>query len=52
MATKIKTSKGELIGKIRKPTAPPSRVEKNARKYNRKREAERLRRMKDNHNRS
>jgi hypothetical protein len=48
MATRTRTRKGELIAKIRKPVAPPTRVEKDERAYNRKREAERLRRMKDN----
>ena len=33
-----------LISKIRKPIAPPARVEKDERKYSRKREAERIRR--------
>jgi hypothetical protein len=46
--TKTKSCKGELIAKIRKPVAPPARVEKDERKYNRKREAERLRRLKEN----
>jgi hypothetical protein len=48
MAAKSKTRKGELIAKIRKPVAPPTRVETDERTYNRKREAERLRRVKDN----
>jgi hypothetical protein len=33
-----------LIAKIRKPTAPPTRVEENVKKYRRPRERERLRR--------
>jgi hypothetical protein len=48
MSPKTSTRKGELIGKIRKPGAKPTRVEKDERKYNRKREAERLRRLKEN----
>jgi hypothetical protein len=48
MAAKTKTKPGELIAKIRKPVAPPARVEKDERKYNRKREAEKLRRLKEN----
>jgi len=35
---------GGLIGKIRKPPAPPSRVAEDKRKYRRTRELERLRR--------
>ena len=48
MAAKTKTRKGELIAKVRKPIAPPSRVEKGQHTYNRKREAERLRRLREN----
>jgi hypothetical protein len=48
MAAKMRTKQGELIAKIRKPVAKPTRVEKDERKYNRKREAERLRRLKEN----
>ena len=48
MAAKTKTRKGELIAKIRKPVAPPTRVEKDERTYDRKREAERLRRLREN----
>jgi hypothetical protein len=48
MAPKTSTGKGELIANIRKPVAKPTRVETDERKYNRKREAERLRRLKEN----
>ncbi|HUA35869.1 MAG TPA: hypothetical protein VMA09_19825 [Candidatus Binataceae bacterium] len=37
-----------LISKIRKPTAPPTRVAEDERKYSRKREAERMRRQPPN----
>jgi hypothetical protein len=39
-----KPRKGELIGKIRKPMAPPSRTIDDPTKYKRERELERLRR--------
>jgi hypothetical protein len=35
---------GELIRKVRKPMAPPAKIEEDQRKYDRARERERLRR--------
>jgi hypothetical protein len=41
---KIAGERGGLIRKLRKPLAPPSKVEEDERKYKRARERERLRR--------
>jgi len=38
-----KSSKG-IVGKVRKPTAPPVRVEQSVTRYRRNRERERMRR--------
>jgi hypothetical protein len=44
----ISTSKpGEIIRKVRKPLAPPVRIEDDDRKYKRSRERERVRRGED-----
>jgi hypothetical protein len=39
-----KSSRGELIRKIRKPMAPPSRTIEDEKKYKRERELEKIRR--------
>ncbi|HEY6417850.1 MAG TPA: hypothetical protein VIX59_02510 [Candidatus Binataceae bacterium] len=39
-----KSLRGALIAKIRKPMAPPARVDDDIKKYRRERERERLRR--------
>jgi len=46
MATKkrIAISTKALLGKVRKPTAPPTRVAEDERRYKRARELERIRR--------
>jgi hypothetical protein len=43
-APKKSRKQSGLIAKIRKPMAPPARVAENERKYDRKREVERIRR--------
>jgi hypothetical protein len=43
-----KPKAGELIKKLRKPMAPPMRVEPDESKYSRPRERERIRRSKNN----
>lgn len=37
-------SSGGVIGKVRKPTAPPLKIEQSATRYRRNRERERIRR--------
>ncbi len=41
---KVRGGKGRVIAKIRKPMAPPSRVEQDVKKYRRARDLERARR--------
>lgn len=43
------TAQGELIRKIRKPMAPPARIEEDTKKYSRARERERRRREEQAH---
>jgi hypothetical protein len=43
------SKKGELIRKIRKPMAPPARIEEDTTKYRRERERERRRREEQAH---
>jgi hypothetical protein len=40
----LKSPRGAIIAKLRKPTAPPMRVEDDPTKYQRARERERIRR--------
>lgn len=42
--TKKSTKPGEVMRKVRKPMAPPARVEDDLKRYHRERERERLRR--------